>query len=87
MMVFILILLLLAAVLGVLSAVLKVAAILVLSIVLAVTVSAALVWWGLKRGARSLQRDLERRSVQTTPTFRHNEADPQGLPPERDDRY
>ena len=87
-MVFVLILLLLAAVFGVLGAVLKVAAVLVLSVVLAVTVSVALVWWGLKRGARSLQRDLDRRSMPSDPPrFQPNEAGSDGLPQARDDRY
>ena len=52
MFVFILILLLLAAVFGVLGAVLKVAAVLILSAFLAVAVLAAVAWWALKRKAR-----------------------------------
>jgi hypothetical protein len=52
MFVLVLILLLLAAVFGVLGAVLKAVAFLVLTAVLTVTVLVALAWWGIKRKAR-----------------------------------
>ena len=92
MMVFILILLLLAAIFGVLGAVLKVAAVLILSAFLAVAVLAGLAWWALKRKARQIQRDYDAQRIQgkTTSTgttvFVENEADPGELPA-RDDRY
>jgi flagellar basal body-associated protein FliL len=91
MFVFILILLLFAAVFGVLGTVLKVTAILVLSVILAVAVLAGLAWWGLKRKARQFQAEYNREvtkgsSSSPPPTFRPNEADPGELPA-RDDRY
>jgi threonine/homoserine/homoserine lactone efflux protein len=58
-MLFILILLLLAAAAGVLGAVLKVTLILVLSLVLSVVVLAWLGFWYAKRRMRRFQRDVE----------------------------
>jgi len=52
MFVFVLILLLIAAVLGVLGAVLKFTAVLVLSLTLATVISIAIVWWAVKRQTR-----------------------------------
>ena len=52
MLVFVLILLLIAAVLGILGAVLKFTAVLVLSLTLAMVISVALVWWFAKRQTR-----------------------------------
>ncbi len=52
MLVFVLILLLMAAVLGVLGAVLKVTAVLILSLFLATAISIAAVWWFVKRQTR-----------------------------------
>lgn len=52
MLVFVLILLLIAAVLGILGAVLKVTAILVLSLTLATVLSIAAIWWFAKRQTR-----------------------------------
>jgi NADH:ubiquinone oxidoreductase subunit 6 (subunit J) len=87
MFVFILILLLLAAIFGVLGAVLKVAAIIVFSVVLAVAVLVAFAWWAIKRQAREFQRDAQRRSIPPSePRFQANEADPEQLP-DTDDRY
>jgi small-conductance mechanosensitive channel len=87
-MVFVLILLLLAAIFGVLGAVLKVAAVIIFSVTLSVVVLAALAWWAIKRQARAFQRDVQARSMQSAPPrFQPNEADPQQLPHTRDDRY
>lgn len=59
MMLFVLILILLAAAAGVLGAVLKVTLILVLSLVLSVVVLAWIGVWYAKRRMRQLQRDVE----------------------------
>lgn len=88
MLVFVLILLLLAALFGILGAVLKVTLILVLSFLLMATVLAALGWWALKRSARNLSREYDQQVAQHRVTrYRENEADPGELPPGRDDRY
>ena len=75
---FILILLLVAAVFGVLGAVLKVALILVLSFVLATTVMLWAGWWWFRNRMQAFQRDLElearrRGAVDARPV--RNEAD------------
>lgn len=85
-MVFILILLLLAAIFGVLGAVLKTVAFLVITALLTVTVLGALAYWGLKRKARQFQREMDAGSAGAT-RFQPNEADPTQLPHTRDDRY
>ena len=90
MFVFVLILLLLAAVLGVLGAVLKAVAFLVITALLTITVLVALAWWGFKRKAREFQAEYDRQITQQRATrYRVNEAhrDPEHLPPVRDDRY
>jgi hypothetical protein len=90
MFVLVLILLLLAAVFGVLGAVLKAVAFLVLTAGLTVTVLAAIAWWGIKRKAREFQVGYEREITQQRSTrYRVNEAQrqPGDLPPHRDDRY
>ncbi len=87
MVVFILILLLLAAILGVLGAVLKAAAFLVITLLLTITVLGALAYWAIKRKAREFQREIDRRSTSGSARFQPNEADPTQLPHTRDDRY
>ena len=87
MMVFILILLLLAAIFGILGAVLKAVAFLVITGLLTITVLGALAYWALKRKARQFQREMESGSTGGSPRFQPNEADPTQLPPTRDDRY
>jgi Family of unknown function (DUF6479) len=90
MFVLVLILLVLAAVFGVLGAVLKAVAFIVITLVLTVTVLAALVWWGIKRKAREFQADYDRELTRQRATrYRVNEAqrEPGDLPPPRDDRY
>lgn len=84
---FILILLLLAAVFGVLGAVLKAVAFLVITVVLTITLLAALAYWGLKRKARQIQREMGPGAGGSTVRFRPNEASPSDLPPTHDDRY
>ena len=81
MFVFVMILLLLAAVFGVLGAVLKAVVFLVITTVLA--------WWAFKRKAREIHADYDRQiAQQRVARYRVNEAsrEPQNLPP-RDDRY
>ncbi len=88
MLVFILILLLLAAIFGVLGAVLKVTAIVVLAVLLTITLLAAFGWWALKRSARTFSAQYDEQvSNQRVIKYRKNEADPGALPPSRDDRY
>ena len=59
---FVLILLLIAATFGVLGAVLKVALVLVLSVILAIVVLTAIVAWYVRSGVHAWQRDLRRRA-------------------------
>ncbi|HEY5904625.1 MAG TPA: hypothetical protein VIX39_02325 [Actinomycetota bacterium] len=90
MFVLVLILLVLAAAFGVLGAVLKAVAFLVITAVLTVTLLAALAWWGFKRKAREFQTEYDRQITEQRATrYRVNEAqrDPEHLPPTRDDRY
>jgi hypothetical protein len=88
MVVFVLILLLLAAIFGVLGAVLKFTAIFVLAGLLTLTLFAALAWWAFKRSARRLGAEYDRQIAEHRVTkYRQNEADPGTLPPNRDDRY
>jgi hypothetical protein len=90
MFVLVLVLLLLAAVLGVLGAVLKAVAFLVITVVLTAIVLGALAWWGFKRKARAFQAEYDRQLTdQRVARYRVNEAerDPERLPPPRDDRY
>ena len=89
MFVLILVLLLLAAAFGVLGAVLKAVAFLVITAVLTITLLGALAWWGLKRKADEFRSQVDRQITQQRVTrYRVNEAqrDPEHLPP-RDDRY
>ncbi|HWC70828.1 MAG TPA: hypothetical protein VG993_06670 [Actinomycetota bacterium] len=90
MFVVILILLLLAAVFGVLGAVLQAVAFLVLTAVLTAVVLGALAWWGLKRKVREFQAEVDKQLTEQRVTrYRVNEAerDPSALPPQHDDRY
>lgn len=90
MFVLVVILLLLAAVFGVLGAVLKAVAFLAITAVLTVTVLGALAWWGIKRRTRQFRADYDRQITQQRVTrYRENEAehDPERLPGFRDDRY
>ncbi len=76
MMVFILILLLIAAALGVLGTVLKWTAVLVLTLILTVAVLAMLAAWAFRRQMRRVQRDAD-----------SSPGPGRDLPPPRDDRY
>ena len=87
-MVVILIILLLAAVFGVLGAVLKFTAIVLFTLTLTFVILAVVGWWAFRRwtkkvGARYDAQAAELRVIK----YRENEADPGGLPPTRDDRY
>ena len=64
MLVFVLILLLIAATLGVLGAVLKFTAVLVLSLTLATVISIAFVWWLVKRQTRRYIGSTQRQTRQ-----------------------
>ena len=74
MFVFILILLLLAAIFGILGIVVKAALFIVLTALLSLTILVALGWWAVKRSAK-------RYSSGSSP------SGPAQLPPTRDDRY
>lgn len=88
MFIFVLILLALAAILGILVAVVKVVAFLVITAILTVTVLGFLAWWAFKRSARKFAADYDRQLSQRRVTeYRANEDDPGSLPPGRDDRY
>ncbi len=85
-----LILLVLAAAFGVLGAVLKAAAFLVLTAVLTALVLGGIAWWALKRKVRAFQADYDRQLAdQRVTRYRVNEAqrDPRSMGPVRDDRY
>jgi membrane protein implicated in regulation of membrane protease activity len=88
MLVFILILLLIAALFGVLGAVLKVTLILILAAVLTVVLLGLMAWWLVRRSARKITAEYDRQvSQQRVTKYRANEAEPGELPPNRDDRY
>ena len=85
----VLILLLLAALFGVLGAVLKAVAFLVITATLTVVVLGMITWWFFRRKVREFQAEYDRQLTQQRVTrYRVNEAqrDPERLPP-RDDRY
>ena len=84
----VLILLLLAALFGVLGAVLKAVAFLVITATLTVVVLGMITWWFFRRKVREFQAEYDRQLTQQRVTrYRVNEAqrDPERLPP-RDDR-
>jgi positive regulator of sigma E activity len=88
MFVFVLILLLLAAIFGILDAVLKTVAFLVITAILTVTVLGLIAWWVVKRSAKKFAADYDQQvSHKRVTEYRANEADPGSLPPGRDDRY
>ena len=89
MFVVVLILLLLAAVFGILGEVLEAVAFLVITAVLTALVLGALAGWALKRKVRRFQAEIDSQLTEQRVTrYRVNEAerDPAHLPP-RDDRY
>jgi hypothetical protein len=86
--VFILILLLLAALFGVLGAVLKVTLVLIMAGVLTLVFFGLMAWWFIRRSARKITAEYDRQvSQQRVTKYRANEAEPGELPPDRDDRY
>jgi uncharacterized protein (DUF58 family) len=81
----ILILVLLAAAFGVLGAVLKAAAFLALTVLLAIAVLVTIGWYVVKHQARKLTGELDARIAdQRVERYRRDEGP---LPPPRDDRY
>lgn len=87
MFIFILILLVLAAAFGILGAVLKVTAVIILAMLLTIVLVAAVGWWAIKRSTRKISAEYERQTQQQALKYRSNEADPGELPNGRDDRY
>jgi len=81
----ILILLVLAAVFGILGLVVKAVAFVVLTIALTVVVLIAVAWYALKYQARRLSRDLDERLTDGRATDVYGDGGE--LPPPRDDRY
>ena len=82
----ILILVLLAAAFGILGAVLKAAAFIVLTVLLSIVLLAAVGWYVVKHQARRLMSDVDGRMAdQRVERFRRD--DDGELPPPRDDRY
>jgi len=86
MLVFILILLLVAAIFGILGAVLKAVVFLVITALLTITVLGAIAWWGIRRSARKFSAEYTRQMNEHA-AYRENEAGRQPLPPHHDDRY
>ena len=83
----ILILVLLAAAFGVLGAVIKAAAFLVLTILLTVTAIAAIAWWGFKRQVRRWEQEGVAGGTHVrTWTWGQRTEPPRDLP-SHDDRY
>jgi len=82
----ILILVLLAAAFGILGAVLKAAAFLIITVVLSIVVLATIGWYVVKHQARRMMTDVDRRMAdQRAERFRRDDGG--DLPPPRDDRY
>ena len=82
----ILILVLLAAAFGILGAVLKAAAFIVLTVLLSIVLLATVGWYVVKHQARRLMGDVDGRMAdQRVERFRRD--DDSELPPPRDDRY
>jgi peptidoglycan/LPS O-acetylase OafA/YrhL len=82
-----LLLVLLAAALGVLGAVVKLTAILVLTILLTIAALAAVVWYSFKAQIRRWERDgIEGRTQVRTWSWGHRAETPRDLP-SHDDRY
>jgi peptidoglycan/LPS O-acetylase OafA/YrhL len=82
----ILILVLLAAAFGILGAVLKAAAFIVLTVLLSIVILAAVGWYVVKHQARRLMSEADvRMADQRVERFRRD--DDGELPPPRDDRY
>jgi membrane protein implicated in regulation of membrane protease activity len=88
MLVFILILLLIAAIFGVLGAVLKWTLVLVLVSLLTVVVLGALAAWMVRRQVRRMQADGNQQvTVRRVIRYNPQPPPPDQLPGERDDRY
>ena len=82
----ILVLVLLAAAFGVLGAVLKAAAFIVLTVLLSIVLLVAIGWYAVKHQARRVMADVdERMADQRVERFRGDDGGE--LPPPRDDRY
>jgi len=88
MLVFILILLLIAAIFGVLGAVLKWTLVLVLVSLLTVVVLGAIAAWMVRRQMRKMQADgTQQVTVRRVIRYNSPSPPPDQLPGERDDRY
>ena len=88
MFVFILIVLVLAALFGVLGVVLKATAIVLFTLLLVLAILVGVAWWAVKRSARRISAQYDQQvSEHRVTKYRENEADPGELPPDRDDRY
>ena len=83
----ILLLVLLAAVFGVLGAVLKAAAFIVLTVLLSIVLLVAIGWYALKHQARRLMEDVDERMASGRVERFRTDDDAGELPPPRDDRY
>jgi hypothetical protein len=83
----ILLLVLIAAAFGVLGAVIKLTAVLVLAILLSIAALSAIVWYSLKAQMRRWERgDIEGRTQVRTWSWGHRPQHPRDLP-SHDDRY
>ncbi|HET9672944.1 MAG TPA: hypothetical protein VFQ40_08880 [Actinomycetota bacterium] len=80
-----LLLILLAAAFGVLGAVVKATAFIVLTILLTLAVLATIAWYGIKGQLRRFQQEIEREDRPRSAAGRGGRAD--GELPSRDDRY
>jgi uncharacterized protein (DUF58 family) len=83
----ILVLLVLAAIFGILGMVVKAVAFVVLTITLTVVVLIAVAWYALKHQARKLSHDVDARMAERRATEFYGDDDGGELPPPRDDRY
>jgi arginine exporter protein ArgO len=82
----ILLIVLIAAALGVLGLVVKAAAAILLTLALVGVALMALVWYGFKHQVRKIQRQLDRQFTETDVPGPAGSKD-RGIPPLRDDRY
>jgi membrane protein implicated in regulation of membrane protease activity len=82
----ILLIVLIAAALGVLGFVVKAAAAILLTLALVVVALMAVIWYAFKHQVGKIQRQLDRQHTQTDAPGPSGSKD-RGIPPLRDDRY